>query len=195
MNGLLKLPQGWHAQGRNDRRRCRTARLFALAMPALIAAGCSVPPVDETALYDQRQQAQMVQMLRSVQQMEAAAPTDYRAQAGNSVCNQQASQEALRQGNESFARADYRSAIPYYENAMMACPRDGETALRLARAFEALKEKDQAIIYYERAAASTNDRNSPVRQAALKALDRLNKGGQYRPFTTGLGEPQTNSGR
>ena len=47
--------------------------------------------------------------------------------------------------------SEFTKALGYYQDAVTACPTSAQAQLNVARAYEALGDRDQAMDYYKRA--------------------------------------------
>ena len=85
-------------------------------------------------------------------------------------------QVATRHGGERFAASEFTKALGYYQDAVTACPTSARAQLNVARAYEALGDRGQAMDYYKRAiqsAPSDHDAAPGVSEQAQQALARL----------------------
>jgi Tfp pilus assembly protein PilF len=82
--------------------------------------------------------------------------------------------EATRKGGASFAAGDLSSALSYYQDALTACPQSAQANLNLARTYEAVGDRAQAVQHY-RDAANANGTGADAQAAhdARAALSRL----------------------
>lgn len=82
--------------------------------------------------------------------------------------------QATRNGGQRFAAGDYSSALGYYQDALTACPRSAQANLNLARAYEAVGDRAQALSHYQAAAnASGSEADAKSVNEARAALSRL----------------------
>ncbi|HVA41251.1 MAG TPA: tetratricopeptide repeat protein, partial [Candidatus Binataceae bacterium] len=91
-------------------------------------------------------------------------------------CDKAVMQVATRHGGERLAASEFTKALGYYQDAVTACPTSAQAQLNVARAYEALGDRDQAMEYYKRAvqaAPSDHDANPAVAEQARQALARL----------------------
>ena len=89
-------------------------------------------------------------------------------------CDTNIMREATRKGGASFAAGDLSGALSYYQDALTACPQSAQANLNLARTYEAVGDRAQAVQHY-RDAANANGTGADVQAAhdARAALSRL----------------------
>ena len=84
--------------------------------------------------------------------------------------------EASRKGGDRFAANDFGHALGYYQDAVAACGKNGRAQLNLARTYEAMGERADALAHYKLAAdASGADADAVTASQARDALARLQK--------------------
>jgi tetratricopeptide (TPR) repeat protein len=88
-------------------------------------------------------------------------------------CDKAGMQMAISQGGEQFAAKDFTRALGYYQEALTACPSSAQAHLNVARAYEALGDRDMAMDYYRRAIQFAPSDDAAVREQARQALARL----------------------
>ena len=89
-------------------------------------------------------------------------------------CDANIMREATRKGGERFAASDFSGALGYYQDALTACPHSAQANLNLARAYEAIGDRAQAISHYRTAAnASGSNTDAEAVRQARAALTRL----------------------
>jgi len=82
--------------------------------------------------------------------------------------------EATRKGGERFAASDFSAALGYYQDALTACPNNAQANVNLARVYEAVGDRAQAVAHYRTAAnASGADADAEAARDARVALSRL----------------------
>jgi tetratricopeptide (TPR) repeat protein len=81
--------------------------------------------------------------------------------------------KATHRGGEAFAQSDFKQALGYYQDAQTACPGNAEAELNLARAYEALGEREAAVSNYTRAANAASGSDPAIVKQARDALERL----------------------
>lgn len=139
----------------------------------LLLAGCfndSLVKSNQEQL--QQQQAELDQLKQQVARLETQRSTyNYSSQLPGS-CDSKIMLEATRKGGERFAAADFGGALSYYQDALTACPENAQANLNLARTYEALGDRAQAVSHY-RAAAAAGSANPETARDARAALARL----------------------
>jgi tetratricopeptide (TPR) repeat protein len=146
----------------------------AYVLITLLASGCTN---DNLVKANQQrldsQQAQLQQLRQELSALQAQhSYTSAAAQPGS--CDDGIMREATRKGGERFAVGDFSSALNYYQDAVSACPDNAQANLNLARAYEALGDKPNALAHYRTAASGKGSQadDDAVRQARA-ALSRL----------------------
>jgi Tfp pilus assembly protein PilF len=82
--------------------------------------------------------------------------------------------EATRKGGERFAASDFSGALGYYQDALTACPKSAQAMVNLARAYEAVGDRAEAVAHYKTAAnASGSGTDAAAVRDARAALTRL----------------------
>ena len=151
----------------------RLIQPFVYIGSVLLLAGCfndSLVRANQQQL--QRQQAQLDQLKQQVARLETQHSTDNFSQAPGS-CDSNIMREATRKGGERFAVADFGGALSYYQDALTACPQNAQANLNLARTYEALGDRAQAVAHYRMAATAGSETNSETARDARAALARL----------------------
>ncbi|MBV8452542.1 MAG: tetratricopeptide repeat protein, partial [Deltaproteobacteria bacterium] len=87
-------------------------------------------------------------------------------------CDTSIMHEATRKGGERFAASDFSAALNYYQDALTACPNNAQANVNLARAYEAVGDRAQAVAHY-RSAAKASGADAEAARAAHAALSRL----------------------
>jgi tetratricopeptide (TPR) repeat protein len=132
---------------------------------ALGAAGC----MSEAIKQNQQQLDQQKAELEQLKQHPTAAPPP-------GSCDKSVMQVATKHGGDRFAASEFTKALGYYQDAITACPTSAQAQLNLARAYEALGDRGQAVDHYKRAvqdAPSDHDADPAVAEQAQQALSRL----------------------
>jgi tetratricopeptide (TPR) repeat protein len=147
---------------------------MAYVLITLLAAGCTNDSL--TKANQQRldnQQAQLEQLRQELAALQAQHSYTSAAPPPGS-CDEGIMREATRKGGERFAVGDFSSALNYYQDAVSACPDDAHANLNLARAYEALGDRPNALAHYRTAANGKGSQadEDTVRQART-ALSRL----------------------
>jgi len=149
-------------------RRRRGAILGAIAL-----AGCGGAAIKANQQQLQQQQAELDQLKQQIQALQNQ-PTPIYAAAAPGACDQNLMREAARKGGERFAAGDFAHALPYYQDAVSACPQSTSAHLNLARTYEALHDATDARAQYQLAADANAGSDPANRAAAGDALRRLN---------------------
>lgn len=155
---------------RFERAACGTLLVAALA---LFVAGCANEQLTQLRHQVQMQGAELkrqgkeIEALRKAQSVPAATAS---AQTGQPACDRAVLKKALDQGDQQVAFKQPQIAAFYYRDALGACPGDAQAALKLARIYEQLGARTQAVAYYRLAA---KDKDSAPAREARQALARL----------------------
>jgi len=156
----------------------RTLAPLALGVLALVCSGCMGDQIDATNKLVQQQQEQLEHQQQELEQLQQNQNQGYApgvASAPHGGCDKQVEATATQRGGDKFAAGDFNKALGYYQDALLACPNDDRAEVNVARAYEALGNKANAINYYRRAADA--DRNSATvddaQDEAKAALLRL----------------------
>ena len=143
-------------------------------MMALGAAGCLSDAIKENQRQLDQQKAELDQLKQQVADLKAAQQPSYPTVAPPpGSCDKAVMQAATRHGGERFAASEFDKALGYYQDAVTACPTSAQAQLNVARAYEALGDRDQAMNYYKRAIQSAPSEDAAVAQQAQQALARL----------------------
>src|SRR6202158_5408587 len=119
---------------------------------AVSAAGCLSDAVKENQRQLDQQKAELDQLKKQVADLQAAQQPSYPTTAPPpGSCDKDVMQVATRHGGERFAASEFTKALGYYQDAVTACPTSARAQLNVARAYEALGDRGQAIDYYKRA--------------------------------------------
>jgi tetratricopeptide (TPR) repeat protein len=165
----------------------RTGRILMASPAALLVAtfvGCGgiQQGLEENAHQLKQQQAQLDQLKQEVAALQAQAaagapqsggapPSGTQSAAG---CDQAVTREATRKGGKKFAAGEFTAALGYYQDAVTACPTSAQAEINVARAYEALGKRDQAIVHYQGATRlAAKDGGGTAGQSAREALSRL----------------------
>lgn len=157
--------------------RKRPARFFLAIAAVMIApalSGCLQEAIDANKRQLDQQQTELDQLKQQV-----AALQNQRAYSTTppppGACDSAVMETATRKGGDRFAAGDFTHALGYYQDAATACPASAQAQLNLARTFEAVGDRAQAMAHYRLAAgaggAGAIDANA-VKQAR-DALSRL----------------------
>ena len=144
---------------------------------AMGAAGCLSDAIKQNQQQLDQQRAELDQLKQQVADLKAAQQPSYPTTAPPpGSCDKAVMQVATRHGGERFAAAEFTKALGYYQDAVTACPTSAQALLNVARACEALGDRDHAMDYYKRAiqaAPADHDANPAVAEQASQALARL----------------------
>jgi tetratricopeptide (TPR) repeat protein len=158
----------------------RRARIFASAGLAMVmalgAAGCLSDAIKQNQQQLDQQKAELDQLKQQVAGLQAAQQPYSTTAPPPGSCDKAVMQVATRHGGERFAASEFDKALGYYQDAVTACPTSAQAQLNVARAYEALGDRDQAMDYYKRAiqsAPSDHDAVPGVSEQAQQALARL----------------------
>jgi len=151
---------------------------FFLVIAALIAApalsGCLQEAIDANKRQLDQQQAQLDQLKQQVAalQNQHAYSTNPPPAGG---CDTAVMETATRKGGDRFAAGDFTHALGYYQDAATACPSSAQAQLNVARTFEAVGDRPQAMAHYRLAAGSAGggDADANAAKQARDAISRL----------------------
>jgi Tfp pilus assembly protein PilF len=146
---------------------------LAIAM-AVGAAGCLSGAIKENQRQLDQQKAELDQLKQQVADLKAAQQPSYPTTAPPpGSCDKAVMQVATRHGGERLAAGEFTKALGYYQDAVTACPTSAQAQLNVARAYEALGDRDHAMDYYQRAIQSAPSEDAAVAEQARQALSRL----------------------
>lgn len=148
-------------------------KLFAILL-VLLLSGCGQSAInDENRRLLEQQQAQLDQLKQQVAALQVQHSYTSVAPASGG-CDTSVMHEATRKGGERFAASDFPHALGYYQDAVTACPTSAQAQLNVARSYEAIGDRAQAVTHYRLAAQATGgaDDADAVRQAR-EAIARL----------------------
>lgn len=167
--------------------RQKKAILWAAATAAMLmcAMGCERAAIKANEEQVKAQQQQIEELQKEIAAIKAqrsypsggtpaGSPGSYPAVAPGTPgsCDRNVMRLATRRGGQAFSSGNMTRALDYYRDALTACPGDTEAALNLARTYEALGKREQAIVYYRQAATSTTGNPKDAKSARV-ALQRL----------------------
>lgn len=149
-------------------------------LPALIGlwflAGCASDQIKANQQQLEQQQAQLDQLKQQIVALQNQRPAYSTTVAPPGSCDEAVLHEASRKGGDRFAANDFGHAVGYYQDAVTACPRNGRAQLNLARTYEALGQRVEALDHYKLAAAASGiDADAATSGQAQQALSRLQK--------------------
>jgi tetratricopeptide (TPR) repeat protein len=150
--------------------------LLALVV-SFSAAGCLSAANKQNQQILQQQKSELDQLEQQIAQLKAAQQAPYPTTSPPpGSCDKGVMQAANRRGGEQFAASRFDKALGYYQDAVTACPGSAQAKLNVARTYEALGDRDQAMDYYRRAlkaADSDQASSTAVSEQAREALARL----------------------
>lgn len=145
--------------------------LLSAALAVASFAGCLRAQIEENARQLEQQRVELERLEQEVALLSANAASSAPAPPGS--CDAQVSRVATRRGGEKFAAADFSHALAYYQDALVACPGSAEAELNVARAYEALGGRVDAIAHYRSAAKGGGEGGDAAARQAREALSRL----------------------
>jgi tetratricopeptide (TPR) repeat protein len=145
------------------------AIVFMLAI-ALIG-GCNESAIKANQQQLESQQAELDQLKQQISVLQSQPSSNSSQPLPKGACDDQVMREATRKGGERFAASDFGRALGYYQDALTACPANAQAQLNVARTYEAIGDRGQALEHYRDAATSGSDSDA-VREAR-EALTRL----------------------
>jgi tetratricopeptide (TPR) repeat protein len=147
--------------------------VFAAVMVGALC-GCQQAAIAENQKQVTAIQAQVQEMQKQI----AALKTQQSYSTAASVpgapgtCDKAVRDTATRRGGDAFVAGDLQSASGYYQDAVTACPTSARAQVNLARVYEKMGERANAIAHY-RTAASLADSDTAAVKDARAALSRL----------------------
>ena len=139
---------------------------------ALGAAACQSAALEANQQQVQQQQEQIEEMQKQIAELKSQQT--YRTpQPLPGSCDRDVMARATRQGGDNYASGDFSKALGYYQDALTACPGNARAELNVGRAYEALTDRQQALTYYQQAAASGDPTEIDAEKEAHTAVDRL----------------------
>jgi tetratricopeptide (TPR) repeat protein len=158
----------------------RRAWIFASAGLAIVMAlgtpGCLSDEIKQNQQQLDQQKAELDQLKQQVADLQAARQPYPTTAPPPGSCDKAVMQVATRHGGERFAASEFTKALGYYQDAVTACPTSAQAELNVARAYEALGDRGQAMDHYQRAiqsAPSDHDAAPGLAKQAQQALARL----------------------
>ncbi len=156
--------------------RSRLARSLLTIVIALLFAGCLGDAIKSNQRQLDQQQQQLDQLKQQIEALQNQRPTYSTTAPAPGGCDESVLHEASRQGGDRFAANDFAHALGYYQDAVAACAKNGRAQLNLARTYEAMGERADALTHYKLAAdASGADADADTATQAHDALGRLQK--------------------
>lgn len=143
-------------------------------MIALSAAGCLSEAIKQNQQQLDQQKIELEQLKQQVADLKAAQQPSYpTTPPPPGSCDKAVMQVATKHGGERFAASEFDKALGYYQDAVTACPTSAQAQLNVARAYEALGDRGQAMNYYKSALQSAPSEDAAVAEQARQALARL----------------------
>jgi tetratricopeptide (TPR) repeat protein len=155
---------------------CIKRVLLIASAAALLASGCVGAQLAEMQRQVNQQQAQIQRQQRELDELRA----QQQQQAVNTTlpppgsCDPSVMQEAQRMGDAQYSGGNYQLALGYYQDAAKACPGKTEVELSLARVYEALGNRDEAVRHYQ-LALNAGEAHSLAADQARQGMARLGR--------------------
>ena len=150
----------------------RSPLVIASLIFASALSGCLQGAIAANQQQLEQQQVELDQLKQQVAALQAQQSQPYGATASAAgACDKAVMEVATRKGGERFAASDFTRALGYYQDAATACPTNAQAQLNVARTFEAIGDRTQALAHYKLASAATGDADA-ARQAR-EAIVRL----------------------
>jgi len=155
-------------------RMVRTVLLLSAVLLASTLPACMQDAISANKQQLEKQQAQLDRLQRQVTTLQSQAPSYSTAATPPGACDTIVMNEATRKGGDRFDRGDFAHALGYYQDAVGACPKNAKAQFNLARTFEALGDKRQALSHYRLVLdASGADADPEAARPAREAVLRL----------------------
>ena len=145
-------------------------------MFALVGSGCMGDQIDATNKLVQQQQEQLEHQQQELEALQANQNQNYTPGVASSPrggCDKEVETTATHRGGDKFAAGDFNKALGYYQDALLACPKDERAQVNVARSYEALGNKVAAINLYRKVADSNSATVTDSQDEAKAALLRL----------------------
>ena len=122
----------------------------------------------------EHQQTELSELKQQVEALETQRLAYSPAPSSSGSCDPNIMREATLKGGALFAASDFSGALSYYQDALTACPNNARANLNLARTYEAVGDRAEAVAHYRLAANAGGTEIDPeaVRDAR-SALNRL----------------------
>jgi tetratricopeptide (TPR) repeat protein len=145
-------------------------------MGLLFGTGCLGDAIKANQRQLDQQQTQLDQLKQQIEALQSQRPTYSTTAPAPGGCDESVMHEASRKGGDRFAANDFAHALGYYQDAVAACAKNGRAQLNLARTYEALGERSNALTCYKLAADESGaDADADTASEARAALARLQK--------------------
>jgi len=143
----------------------------------VLLSGCASEQIKQNQQQLAQQQAELDQLKQQIVAVQNQPPRSYAAPLPSpGSCDETVLHQATQKGGQLFAANDFGHALGYYQDAVTACPKNGRAQLNLARTYEAMGDRTQAIAHYKLAAdESATDNDTATATQAREALGRLQK--------------------
>lgn len=152
---------------------------LAAAMAATAAViGCADEMAQENANQLKQEQSQIEDLQHQIDALKQQQGQFYAlsSQVAPGGCDHGVMHDATKKGEDKLAAHDYEAALDYYQDAASACPNDASVEFNLARAYEAMGDRDQATVHYRRAAKLGKGKQAALRRQARQAISRIAAG-------------------
>jgi tetratricopeptide (TPR) repeat protein len=122
----------------------------------------------------EKQKAELDQLKQQVAALQSQPPGYHYPAPPPGSCDLNIMREATRNGGQRFTAGDFSGALGYYQDALTACPKSAQANLNLARTYEAVGDRAQALSHYRVAANAIGaDADGKAVSDARAALTRL----------------------
>ncbi len=144
---------------------------------AFASAGCAGSQIAEMQQQVAQQKAQIERQQRELEELRA----QQQQQAINTTlpppgsCDDAVMRKALAHGDDQYAAGSYQVALGYYQDAAKACPGVSQPELSLARVYEAMGNRREAMHHYQ-LALNAAEANGTTADQARQGMSRLNAG-------------------
>lgn len=150
----------------------RAASALSAMLAGVAMCGCMGDAIAQNQREIEAQQAQLQEMSKEIAALKAGQTYSTAAPAPG-ACDQAVEDAANKRGGDSYAAGDYSKALGYYQDAVTACPNSAQGELNVARAYEALGQRDQAVAHFQRVGKLASPDQQAVANQAQEALTRL----------------------
>jgi tetratricopeptide (TPR) repeat protein len=145
---------------------------LTLGAVVTVLAACQSAALQANQTQVQQQQEQIEQMQKEIAELKSQQT--YRTpEPLPSSCDRDVLARATRQAGDNYTSGDFSKALGYYQDALTACPRNPRAELNVGRAYEALNNREQALVHYQQAASSGDPTERAAEAEAHLAVDRL----------------------
>jgi tetratricopeptide (TPR) repeat protein len=147
--------------------------VFTLAAIGIASlCGCFGDEIKANQQQLQQQQAELDQLKQQIAALQTQTSTSVSGPLAPGSCDDTVMREASRKGGERFAAGDFNHALAYYTDAVTACPKSSRAQLNLARTYESIGDRTEALAHY-RLAAQADDSSGNAPSQARAAIARL----------------------